>query len=47
MAGSKMAMGAGTSMAAKGSQAVRYAYSKYRYHRQFRGGMQSGKTYEL
>nr|WKN34423.1 conjugal transfer protein TraG N-terminal domain-containing protein [Tunicatimonas sp. TK19036] len=47
MAGSKVAMGAGKSIAAKGSQAVRYAYGKYRYQRQFSGGVQTGKTYEL
>ena len=47
MAGGKVVAGAGTSVAARGSQAVRYAYQKYRYQRQFSGGVQPGRTYEL
>ena len=47
MAGGKAVAGAGTSMAAKGSQLVRYAHQKYRYQRQFGGGTQPGRNYEV
>ena len=47
IAGGKAVAGAGSAAAHRGSQAVRYAYGRYQYHQQFRGGVQAGKTYEL
>nr|WKN38702.1 conjugal transfer protein TraG N-terminal domain-containing protein [Tunicatimonas sp. TK19036] len=45
--GGRAALGAGGAAVNRGSQAVRYAYNRYQYQRQFRGGIQAGKTYEL
>ena len=47
VAGGRMAMGAGGSALSQSRQAVRYAYRRYRYQQQFRGGVQSGRTYDL
>ena len=47
VAGGKMALGAGGSALSRSRQAVRYAYRRYRYQQQFKGGIQSGRTYDL
>ena len=47
VAGSRAAMGAGKNVAMQGRQAVRYAYRRYHYQQQFRGGTQMGRMYEL
>ena len=47
VAGSRAVLGAGGHVAHRGGQAVRYAYRRYRYQQQFRGGVQSGRTYDL
>ena len=47
VAGGRAAMGAGGAAMSKGNQAVRYAYRRYRYQQQFKGGVQSGRTYDL
>ena len=47
VAGGRAAMGAGGSAISQGRQAVRYAHRQYRYQRQFSGGTQTGRTYDL
>ncbi|WKN44921.1 hypothetical protein [Tunicatimonas pelagia] len=47
MMGGRAALGAGGAALGRGQQAVRYAYRRYRYQRQFSGGVQPGRTYDL
>ena len=47
VAGGRAVVGAGSDAVNRGRQAVRYAHRQYRYQRQFSGGTQPGRTYDL